>query len=66
MLPWEHAKNSLKLRAGTRENGLVLLLEVLRDRTDPGDAFHGRLDQLAREVSAQVSAQVSARTWTHS
>ena len=44
-------------RADTGENALALLLRVLADRTDSGDALHSVLLSLASEVSKSQSSE---------
>jgi len=40
-------------RKETGDNALVLLLQALRDRSDPADAIHGTLEELAEELAQQ-------------
>ncbi len=42
--------------SNTRENALVLLLHVLRDRTDPGDACYHHLTNLTIELEQEIQA----------
>ncbi len=42
-------------RAEDGRNALVLFLEVLADRVDPGDACHGQLQDMARQIEEELA-----------
>lgn len=44
-------------RQDTDQNGLVLLLQVLRDTVPVEDSLHGALDSLAERLTAEFTAQ---------
>jgi hypothetical protein len=48
-----------KHRSDTKENALVLLLRVLGERTDSGDACHNRLMELADALEKNEGVQES-------
>lgn len=49
-----------KQRGDTRANALVLFLQVLSERLDPGDACHHRLKELAAELAAALGESPAA------
>lgn len=49
----------LERQASDGANVLVILLQVLRERANPGDACHHRLDQLAQKLEAAFRGSAS-------
>lgn len=50
-----------KQRGDSGDNALVLLLRALGERTDPGDACHHRLNELAAELEAALNGRPSPK-----
>lgn len=51
-----------KQRSDTQANALVLLLQVLNERADPGDACHQQLKELAVELEAALTGKSTPGT----